>query len=129
MESMSVPSQSEVEALKQKWLNNPTFDLGKVASLEVGERFAPFQEELRVFQEKTELAWAQVAAVKQHVLVSRVSTGDRSETTYQRVLAEEALQRYLHIVIPEVSDPVREDLVEIITTLVEAAVRFRLAEQ
>lgn len=124
-----MPSQSEVEALKQKWINNPTFDLCKIYSLEVGERFAPFQEELRAFQEKMELAWAQVAAVKQHVLGSQLSTDEISETTYHRVLAEEALQRYLHIVIPDLSDPVREDLVEKITTLVEATVRFRLAEQ
>ena len=120
----------DVEALKQKWLANPSFDLASLASAEVGERFAPFQKELKAFQEQTELAWAQVSAVQQHILHDpdgqlKPATEDAS---YQRVLAREALDRYLYLVTPQLPELVREDLVDLITLLVEKAVQFTLTE-
>ena len=94
MDTLSTATQQEVEALKLKWFNQPTFDLSALSSPEVGERFAPFREEPRAFQEKTELTWAQAAAVKQHSPDRRMPADSSSQllnATYQHVLAEEAL--------------------------------------
>lgn len=129
--NLHTATPADVEALKQKWLNNPSFDLGSLASAEVGERFAPYQKELKTFQEKTELAWAQVSATQQHVLhdqpvgFKKTSTEDIS---YQHVIAREALERYLYIVTPQLPELVREDLGDFITLLIETAIRFTLIE-
>lgn len=131
MDIVSIATHQEVEALKLKWLNQPTFDLDALSSPEVGERFAPFQEDLRAYQEKAELTWAQAAAVKQHSPDSGMTAEPSPQllnATYQQVLVEEALQRYLHIVLPQLPDEVRDDLGELIKTMVETAIRFTVAE-
>lgn len=131
MDISLIATQQEVETLKLKWVNQPTFDLSALSSPEVGERYAPFREELRAFQEKMELTWAQAAAVKQHSPESEITAGPSTQfldATYQQVLAEEALQRYLHIVLPHLPDDVRADLSKLIKTMVETAIRFTEAE-
>lgn len=131
MDISLIATQQEVETLKLKWVNQPTFDLSALSSPEVGERYAPFREELRAFQEKMELTWAQAAAVKQHSPESGITAGPSTQfldAIYQQVLAEEALQRYLHIVLPQLPDDVRADLSKLIKTMVETAIRFTEAE-
>lgn len=127
METNPVATLQEVETLKQKWLTHPTFDLSELSSQEVGQRFAPFREELRTFQEKMEVAWAQAAAVKEHSLEDSLTEEPSSQllnTANQRVLAEKALQRYLHIVLSQVPEDVRDDLGELIKIFVETSIRF-----
>lgn len=127
METNPVATLQEVETLKQKWLTEPTFDLSELSSQEVGQKFAPFREELRTFQEKMEVAWAQAAAVNVHSLkdgLTKESSSQLLNTTNQQVLAEKALQRYLHIVLSPVPEEVRDDLGELIKIFVETSVRF-----
>ena len=127
METNPVATLQEVETLKQKWLTEPTFDLSELSSQEVGQKFAPFREELRTFQEKMEVAWAQAAAVNVHSLEDGLKEEPSSQllnTTNQHVLAEKALQRYLHIVLSQVPEDVRDDLGELIKIFVETSVRF-----